>query len=97
MTDQDSNGWTPNERLADDRSRAPDQDLCRAEDMTWARHVLDQLEEREATVLRLRFGFNGEEPQTFTAIGEHLGVTRERARQLEQRALSKLRQLVKAG
>ena len=56
-----------------------------------------KLEEREATVLRLRFGFDGEEPQTFTAIGEHLGVTRERARQLEQRALSKLRQLVKAG
>jgi RNA polymerase primary sigma factor len=65
--------------------------------MTWARKVLDQLEEREATVLRLRFGFDGEEPHTFTAIGEHLGVTRERARQLEQRALSKLRQFVKAG
>jgi RNA polymerase primary sigma factor len=97
LTDQESNGWTANERLADDRSRPPDQDLCRAEDMTWARHALDQLEEREATVLRLRFGFDGEEPQTFTAIGEHLGVTRERARQLEQRALSKLRQLVKAG
>jgi RNA polymerase primary sigma factor len=65
--------------------------------MSWARDLLGQLEEREATVLRLRFGFDGEEPHTFTAIGKQLGVTRERARQLERRALSKLRELVIAS
>jgi RNA polymerase primary sigma factor len=97
LPEEEANGWTAEEILQDSRSPAPDHNLSRAEDITWARDVLDQLEEREATVLRLRFGFNGEEPQTFTAIGEHLGVTRERARQLEQRALSKLRQRVMAG
>ncbi|HEV2946462.1 MAG TPA: RNA polymerase sigma factor RpoD/SigA [Gemmataceae bacterium] len=97
LPDQESSGRTADEMLADDRAPAPDHEMSRAEDFTWARQALDQLEEREATVLRLRFGFGGEEPQTFTAIGQHLGVTRERARQLEQRALNKLRQLVKAG
>jgi RNA polymerase primary sigma factor len=97
LPEPESSGWTADETLADDRTPAPDHELSRVEDLTWARQALDQLEEREATVLRLRFGFDGEEPQTFTAIGEHLGVTRERARQLEQRALTKLRQLVKAG
>jgi RNA polymerase primary sigma factor len=97
LPEPETSGWTADETLADDRAPAPDHELSRVEDLTWARQALDQLEEREATVLRLRFGFDGEEPQTFTAIGEHLGVTRERARQLEQRALSKLRQLVKAG
>src|SRR5712692_6663625 len=37
LTDQETNGWTADEKLADDRCRPPDQDLCRAEDMTWAR------------------------------------------------------------
>lgn len=97
LPEPEAGGWTADETLADDRAQAPDYALSRCEDFTWARQVLDQLEEREATVLRLRFGFDGEEPHTFTAIGQYLGVTRERARQLEQRALSKLRQLVKAG
>ncbi len=97
LPEQESSGWTAEETLADDRAPAPDHEMSRSEDLTWARQALDQLEEREATVLRLRFGFDGEEPHTFTAIGQQLGVTRERARQLEQRALNKLRQLVKAG
>ncbi len=96
LPEQDSEGWSAGELLPDDRISAPDTSLSQAEDMSWARNLLGQLEEREATVLRLRFGFDGEDPQTFTAIGKQLGVTRERARQLERRALSKLRELVTA-
>jgi RNA polymerase primary sigma factor len=54
--------------------------------------LLDRLGEREATVLRLRFGLDGDEPKTLKEIGERLGLTRERVRQIEREALNTLRQ-----
>jgi RNA polymerase sigma factor (sigma-70 family) len=51
---------------------------------------LSRLEEREEEVLRSRFGINGF-PQTLAEIGDNMGITRERVRQIEARALGKLR------
>ena len=48
------------------------------------------MDPREATVLRMRFGLNDEEPKTLKEIGECLGLTRERVRQIESEALAKL-------
>ena len=53
--------------------------------------ALGQLSTREEKVLRLRFGLNGEDEHTREEIGKILGVTRERARQIELRALNRLR------
>ena len=53
--------------------------------------LLDALSENDRTVLRLRFGLNGEEPMTLEAIGQHMGLTRERVRQIEAAGLKKLR------
>jgi RNA polymerase sigma factor (sigma-70 family) len=53
--------------------------------------ALDALDDRERTILVLRFGLHGEEPQTLEQIGEHFGLTRERIRQMQNRALAKLR------
>jgi RNA polymerase primary sigma factor len=58
--------------------------------------VLSTLSEREADIVRLRFGLNNQEPQTLEQIGQSYGVTRERIRQLENKALRKLRNPVRA-
>jgi len=53
--------------------------------------VLGTLTERERTILALRFGLTGEEPLTLEEVGKRFGLTRERIRQLEAKALAKLR------
>lgn len=53
--------------------------------------ALAHLEESERAVVVLRFGLNGGDPMTLAGIGRHLGVTRERVRQIEGKALGKLR------
>ena len=56
---------------------------------------LDMLSNDEKRVIILRFGLDREEPQTLEAIGKIFGVTRERIRQIEQKALNKLRRIMK--
>ncbi len=53
--------------------------------------ALSELEARERLILVLRFGLHGQEPQTLEEIGAHFGLTRERIRQMQNRALAKLR------
>lgn len=53
--------------------------------------VLSALSEREAKVLRMRFGLNGKRPMTLEEVGKEFGVTRERIRQIEAKALRKLK------
>ena len=53
--------------------------------------LLAPLDEREREVLRLRFGLDRGEPRTLDEVGEHFQLTRERIRQIETRAMSKLR------
>ncbi|MDJ0960277.1 MAG: sigma-70 family RNA polymerase sigma factor, partial [Acidimicrobiia bacterium] len=53
--------------------------------------ALEQLEEREQHVIILRYGLNGDLPRTLSDVGLELGITRERVRQVESRALAKLR------
>jgi DNA-directed RNA polymerase sigma subunit (sigma70/sigma32) len=49
------------------------------------------LDEKEREVMRMRFGLDGEEPKTLQEIGESMGLSRERIRQIESRAKEKLR------
>ncbi len=58
---------------------------------------LDQLSEREALVLKLRFGLGGEKRQSLEAIAPRFGVTRERIRQIEKRAVRRLRAAIKSS
>mgnify|MGYP000243818181 FL=1 len=52
---------------------------------------LDNLTDKEKSVIKMRFGFNREEPMTLEAVGNRLGVTRERIRQIEAKSIRKLR------
>ncbi|MFO0889199.1 MAG: RNA polymerase sigma factor RpoD/SigA [Isosphaeraceae bacterium] len=76
--------------LTDDRSKAPEEQLIEADDLDRVLGRLDQLEPREATVIRMRFGLEPYHPMTLREVGENLGLTRERVRQLENQALVKL-------
>ena len=53
--------------------------------------AMDSLTERERAVLEMRYGLNGEKPQTLEEIGSKMNVTRERIRQIEAKALMKMR------
>ncbi|QAR33181.1 RNA polymerase sigma factor RpoD/SigA [Geovibrio thiophilus] len=53
--------------------------------------IIDELTEREAKIIELRFGIEGDAPKTLEEIGDMLKISRERVRQLEARALAKLR------
>jgi len=58
--------------------------------------VLSTLKEREAKILRLYFGLEGQEPMTLDEIGALLGITRERVRQIKEKALARLRHVSRA-
>ena len=55
--------------------------------------VLQNLSQREITIIRLRYGLNGEGPRTLEETGKFLGITRERVRQIQEKAIQKLKDL----
>jgi RNA polymerase primary sigma factor len=79
---QDENAETPYEQLEDKTVTAMLGDL------------IHRLEEREATILRYRFGLDGGNEKTLEEVGQRFGVTRERVRQIQNIALAKLRKMI---
>jgi RNA polymerase primary sigma factor len=83
-------GETPfGDLLASDRPR-PDEEVGDALRDAGVREVVARLPEDERQVIALRFGFVGDEPRTLRDTGSQLGITAERARQLEDQALERL-------
>ena len=56
--------------------------------------MVKHLDDREATILRFRFGLDGGNEKTLEEVGEKFGVTRERVRQIQNLALRKLRKMI---
>jgi RNA polymerase primary sigma factor len=65
-------------------------EMVENDNLTHVRQMLATMDSREATILRMRFGLDDAEPKTLKEIGETLGLTRERVRQIENEALDKL-------
>ena len=90
QTDQADSGWSLGEMVMDERSRSPEDTLLENDVMSQIKTMMGDLDEREFSVLKMRFGLENTEPHTLKEIGEQLGITRERVRQIETEALKKL-------
>lgn len=78
------------ELIADTRNGLPEDGLFRDDELSTLGQLLGSIDEREARILRLRFGLDGEEPMTLKQIAEEVGISRERVRQIVDEALTKL-------
>ncbi len=95
QTDQAEAGWSLGEMIEDERLKSPEDELLEHDALKHVMRMLETMDERERTVLRMRFGLGGMEPHTLKEIGEQLGLTRERVRQIETEALGKLGESLK--
>ena len=82
--------------IADSRAENPFNNLAKEANRQIIESVFDTLSNREAEVLRLRFGIGADKPMTLEEVGTHFGVTRERIRQIENKAIRKLRHPLRA-
>ena len=78
--------------FVDKRHDQPEESIERTEEFQTILKLLDAIDERDARVLKLRFGLEGQEPLTLKQIGKEVGLTRERVRQIEVDALRRLQQ-----
>jgi len=90
QTDQSGSGWSLGDMVPDERAKEPDQEMLDGDNLKHVLSMLQTMDQREATILRMRFGLDDAEPRTLKEIGESLGLTRERVRQIENEALNKL-------
>ncbi len=90
QTEQGDGGWSLGEMVADQRQKGPEAEMVETDNLTHVYKMLETMDPREATILRMRFGLDDSEPKTLKEIGESLGLTRERVRQIENEALNRL-------
>ncbi|PYO68320.1 MAG: RNA polymerase subunit sigma [Gemmatimonadetes bacterium] len=82
--------------LPDTQNPGPDDEIFEHALTESIEEVLATLKDREAKILRLYFGLEGQEPMTLEEIGSLLGITRERVRQIKEKALARLRHVSRA-
>jgi RNA polymerase primary sigma factor len=79
------------DRLEQDTIPSIELTLIRSSFQEQIRAMVGELDEKERDVIKMRFGLDGDEPRTLQEIGETLGLSRERIRQIESKAKEKLR------
>jgi RNA polymerase primary sigma factor len=83
------------EVLTDPRAGSPEERVFEGEELNTLRRLLETIDDREATVLRMRFGLDGGEPATLKDIADEIGCSRERVRQIVDEALTRLNERLK--
>lgn len=78
------------ETIADSRTATPDDRMLRNDELRTLGRLLETIDQREAQILRYRFGLEGREPLTLKQISDEIGISRERVRQIVDEALTKL-------
>jgi RNA polymerase primary sigma factor len=83
--------------LEDNSACRPEDALVAVEEKAKALKMLNRIDPREAEILRLHYGLDGKKPMALKEIGERMGLTRERIRQLRRDALTKLYEFMDDG
>jgi len=89
--------WSASEAIEDSKTKSPDEEFLSTCEIEKLNELLKVIDEREALILRLRYGFGEAEPMTLKEIGEVVGLTRERVRQIEAESLRKLHSIMVGG
>ena len=92
----DDGETTMGDLVADSNAENPYQNMVKEANTQIVEAVLATLSNREADILRMRFGIGADKPMTLEEVGQHYGVTRERIRQVENKAIRKLRNPIRA-
>jgi len=83
------------ELIGDESAETPFEQLHNKTLLNDINEMMEDLEEREAEIIRLRFGLGGEKPKTLEEVGEMFNITRERVRQLQNMALTRMRKTLR--
>ncbi len=90
QTEEGEGSMSLGDLIPDERHLNPEDDLINNDNLAHVQSMLKDMDEREAKILELRFGLTDGQPLTLKEIGEALGLTRERVRQIEAEALKKM-------
>ena len=80
--------------IPDQGAFTPDKILGNTESLARLKHLLKDLDRREIMIINMRFGIDGTRPKTLEEVSQEIGRTRERVRQIQNQALSKLKNLL---
>ena len=77
--------------MADTHNPTPDEIVRDEDELRHLEELMEGMDGRAAKILKLRYGLEGDDPLTLKEIGQRVGLTRERVRQIEHEALMRLR------
>jgi len=93
---QDGENGEFGEIIPDTSAPTPDEVLGRVESIERLRTLISGLDERERLILSMRFGLSDENPRTLEEVSQLIGRTRERVRQIQNQAMSRLKELIES-
>jgi RNA polymerase primary sigma factor len=88
---------TINELVADTHNPGPDEVVRDTDELRQLEELMTDMDPRAAKILKLRYGLVGDDPLTLKEIGQRVGLTRERVRQIEHETLARLRDAMLVG